>query len=201
MANTMEALRRALDFLDRYPHLEGSNLLKTESERLATALEKYNSKAEGVELSLKPDFSEVAALIEGRAKRLLTASFIKDFAKKYCSTVLTVSRADKRARTDLLMLAAKEQKLQELRDVLDDSRKYRHMLHRLMDEKANEIQAKILNMPAEEFKALVEANGLDVIRTGTGKVSTKADSRKKTLKHILRDKTADDLMAGLGKDA
>ncbi len=199
MGKIRNGLSNALAFLDRQPALEGSNLLKKESTSLANALEKYNAKTEEVELSLSPNFTEVAALVEGEAKSRVTTSFIKDFTNRHCSTKLVFQKSGKPARIALLLLAAREGRLDQLRQALDRSEKYREMYHHLMETKEDNIRAKILGMPATDFKGIVTAIGLDAPRIQSG-VSSSATARKQVLKQMLRDKKTDELMNGLGPD-
>ncbi len=200
MVRLSEALRKATDFIERRPNLEGSHLLKRESESLSKALEKYNRKAEEIDLSLAPYYAETAALIEGDSKNRVTTKFIRDFTKKNCSTPLVFERADKKARLALLILAAREGKLEQLRGALDQKEKYRERYHELLKSTPNEITVELMAMPAGDFSALVNAVGFDAPRTTKGAISTARDARKKVLKQILRDKTSEDLMIGIGED-
>jgi hypothetical protein len=200
MIKILDALKKALDFINRHPKLEGSQLLNKESESLASALGKYNSKAEEIELSLAPNYTETAVLIEGEAKSRVSVSFIKEFTKKYCSFQLVFQKADKKARTALLMLAAREDKLKELQRNLDQNQKYREMFHKLIGGKQSDIRAEIMNMPAKDFGGLVTAVALDAPRIKSGAVSSSKTAREKVLKQILRDKMSDELMIGLGRD-
>ena len=201
MAKIFEALNTAFDFLFRRPNLDGSTLLKKESETLGKALEKYNGKAGEIELSLMPDFAETAAIVEGDGKSLITADFIKDFTSRNCSSKLVVPKADKKARTALLMLAARENKLGLLKQQLDPIQKYRELFHTLMKQHEAAIKDKIYKMKPADFANLVKAAGLDAIKTSKGTVSTSKASRDKVLKQILRDKQSDELMTGLAQDA
>ena len=177
---------------------KGQTLLKKESTSLANALEKYNAKTEEVELSLSPNFTEVAALVEGEAKSRVTTSFIKDFTNRHCSTKLVFQKSGKPARIALLLLAARG-KTGPTSSRPFRSEKYREMYHHLMETKEDNIRAKILGMPATDFKGIVTAIGLDAPRIQSG-VSSSATARKQVLKQMLRDKKTDELMNGLGPD-
>jgi hypothetical protein len=201
MVKVLAALEQALKFIGRYPNLDGSHLLKKESASLASALEKYNSKAEEIELSFLPDYAETQSLIEGEAKKRVTADFIKKFTKKHCSTQLVFEKADKKARMALLLSASKDNKLHQLRQDLDQNQRYREMFQELGESSEGDIKVKILNMAAKDFTGLVVANGLDAIRTKGGAVSSSKLAREKVLKQILRDKMSDELIRGIGTDA
>lgn len=201
MARLTDALKKAEQFLTRHPSLEASTLLKKESATLIAALDKYSSKAEEIELSLTADFVVTADLVHGEAKNRVTKDFIRDFTKSHCSAPLVVVKADKKARTALLVLAAKDNKLPKLQELLDQSQRYREMLHQLLEKRESDIRQTILSMPSQDFGALVRAAGLDAPKTGTGAVSSSRKAREIVLKQVLRDKVSDQLMIRLGRDA
>lgn len=201
MTRLLEALSKAADFIERHPNLERSHLLKKESESLDKALEKYNQKSEEIGLSFAPNYAEAAALIEGDAKSRVTTAFIRDFTKKNCSSQLVLEKADKKARTALLMLAARDNKLEQLKTALDQKQKYRQIFQELLEATEREIKTRVMTIPAREFGSLVSAVGLDAPRTKSGSVSASKAAREKVLKQILRDKTSEELMVGIGQDA
>jgi hypothetical protein len=201
MVKVLAALERAVKFIGRHPNLDGSHLLKKESASLASALEKYNSKTQEIELSFIPGYAETQSLVEGEAKKRVTVDFIKKFTKKHCSTQLVFDKADKKARTALLVSAAKDNKLHQLQKDLDQNQKYRELFQELGELGEGNIKVKILSMAAKDFTSLVVANGLDAIRTKGGAVSCSKSAREKVLKQILRDKMSDELIRGIGTDA
>jgi hypothetical protein len=201
MTMLLEALKRAADFVERHPKLERSHDLKKESESLGNALRKYNAKAEEMALSFTPNYAETSALLEGEAKSRVTVEFIKSFTQKNCSSPLVCAKSDKKARTALLILAARDGKLEQLKKALDQNQKYRERFQRLLEAAETEIKTKLIAMPAGDFKGLVTAVGLDALKTQSGAVSTSKASREKALKQILRDKASEELMSGLGGDA
>jgi hypothetical protein len=84
------------------------------------------------------------------------------------------------------LLAAKDSKLEELRNKLDPDRKFRDLLHKLLESDDGTIEKKILNMKPADFKALVAANGLDAHRTSSGEISSAKASRMKALLTMRR---------------
>jgi len=197
MDKVREPLQRAHGFLERNPNLDGSRLLKKEATALVKALNRYNEKTKEVELSLTPDFAETAAILEGDGRRLVTPDFVRDFTGKHCSETLTFSKANKKERTALLLLAAQDGKLRILKKKIDPSRKYREMYQSLLNESETIVEQRILEMKAADFRGIVNSAGLDAPRIKSGAVSTSKASRKKVLKQILRDKTSEELMDGL----
>jgi hypothetical protein len=200
MSKLFEELKAATDFIKRRPKLEGSHLLKKESDSLLKALEKYNAKAGELDLSFTPGYTETAALIEGDAKSRVTVQFIKDFTRSHCSTQLVFEKADKKARTALLTRATRDGKLQKLQQVLDQRQRFRDMYHELLELADTEIKTRLLAMPAKDFCGLVTTIGLDAPRLKNSAVSASKASREKVLKQILRDKTSEELMSGIGGD-
>lgn len=201
MATVSDQIKRVTDFLKRQPNLDGSMLLKKESDALAKAAGKYAEKAENIELSLKPEYAETLALIEGDGKNIATTRFIKEFSATCCSRTLEFEKADKKARKELVDLAARENKLSKLKKALDPERKYREQIKELMKLDETTIASRILAMTAQTFKGLVEAVGLEATRTSSGAISTSKANKNKVLKQILHMKRSDEYLAGLDDDA
>jgi hypothetical protein len=149
------------------------------------------------ELTLKPEYAETLALIEGDGKPLATKDFIKKFSGENCSVTLSPAKVDKKARKELILLAAKENKLAKLKRALDPSRKYRELIKDLLELNDNEIADRISRLRPAEFKGLVEANGLEVARTKSGTISTSAANKTKAVKQILHIKRSDQYLSGL----
>jgi len=189
---------RVMGFLKRQPDLDGSALLRTESAALAKALEKYIHKAEEIELTLKPEYAETLALIEGDGRSLATKDFIKKFSADNCSVLLSPAKTDKKARKELVLLAARENKLGKLKKALDPSRKYRELIKELLQLTEQQIAKRISRLKPAEFKGLVETNGLEASRTGSGAISTSAANKTKVVKQILHIKKSDQYLSGLG---
>jgi hypothetical protein len=200
MSTVIAHVKSVLDFLKRQPDLDGSHLLKKESAALLKAVEKYLSRAEEIELSLCPDYLEAQALLEGEGKTLATVSFIKAFSRKHCSRSLAPVKADKKARSDLLLLAAADKRLSELKTALDPSKEFRDLMATLLKMGNGAITEQVLAMPAARFRCLVDANGLDAGRTAGGSVSTSKAARQKVVEQILHikasDRTLSDLVRG-----
>ena len=200
MKKIRESLQETLEFLNRYPNLDGSTLLKKEADSLWKALQKYNERAEEVGLSLTADFAETSSLLEGDGKNIVTPDFIKTFTRKHCSKILSFDKANKKERSELLLLAAKEKKLPILKKMIDPSKMYREMYQDIIKESTRGIEQKLLSMKPKDFQGLVNAVGLDAPRTKTGGISTSKTVRKNVLKQILRDKESDELMDALSGD-
>jgi hypothetical protein len=197
MAGVFESLEKACDFLRQHPDLDGSTLLKKETNALVKALGKFNEKAEEVKLSLTADYAEAAALLEGDGKPLATPAFIREFTKKHCTTTLSFSRANKRERTALLLRAARDGKLSILKELIDPSKKFRQMYQALLSKPTADIKREILAMKPAVFRGIVNAAGLSAPRTKAGAVSTAKTARKKVLHQIIRSKQSDKLMDSL----
>ena len=114
MDRILEPLERTFAFLKRNPNLDGSTLLKKEAITLVKALNKYNEKAEAVELSLTADYAEAAALLEGDGKSLVTAEFIRQFTSRHCTNTLSFNKANKKERTALLLQTATSMQLVQI---------------------------------------------------------------------------------------
>lgn len=198
MVKVIDSVARVMGFLKRQPDLDGSALLKNESTALAKALEKYIHKAEEIELTLKPEYAETLALIEADGKSVATKDFIKKFSGENCSVMLSPAKIDKKARKELVLLAARDNKLGKLKKALDPSRKFRELIKELLQLTENEVTARVAALKPAEFKGLVEANGLEASRTGTGTISTSAASKTRVVKQILHIKNSDQYLTGLG---
>ena len=186
MTEAHALIKRITDFMERQPNLDSSILLRSETQALCDAAKAYLAKAEEIELTLKPGYAETAALMEGDGKSIATVDFIRGFSKRYCSETLDPKRADKSARKALLLLAAEDSKLDELRNKLDPEKKYRELLQKLLESDDKTIKDRILSMKPADFKALVTANGLDAHRTSSGEVSSAKASRMKALLTMRR---------------
>ena len=186
MTDAHTLIKRITEFMERQPNLDSSILLKTEVQALCDAAEAYLVRAEEVELTLMPGYAETAALMEGDGRSIATVDFIRNFSKRYCTKILHPKRADKKARRSLLLLAAKDAKLEELRNQLDPDRKYRELAQRLLELDSKTIEKKILSMKSADFRALVTANGLDAHRTSSGQISCAKASRMKALFTLRR---------------
>jgi hypothetical protein len=197
MTRIRESVAQVMEFLKRQPDLDGSTLLKTEAAALEKAMQKYLQKAVEIELTLKPEYAETLALIEGDGKPLATKDFIKKFSSENCSVTLGPAKADKKARKELMLLAAKDNKLAKLKKALDPSRKYRELIKDLLELTEHEIAKRISSLKPAEFKGLVEANGLEVARTKSGTISTSASNKTKAVKQILHIKRSDQYLSGL----
>jgi hypothetical protein len=200
MDRILEPLERTFAFLKRNPNLDGSTLLKKEAITLVKALNKYNEKAEAVELSLTADYAEAAALLEGDGKSLVTAEFIRQFTSRHCTNTLSFNKANKKERTALLLLAARDKKLTILKKQIDPSKKYREMYQKLLSETEKVIEKQVVAMKAGDFRGIVNAAGLDAPRTRGGAVSTAKAARNKVLQQIIRSKQSDELMDNLAYD-
>jgi hypothetical protein len=200
MDKVLEPLEQAAEFLKRHPNLDGSRLLKKEATALVKALDKYNDKAQELELSLTPDYAETAALIASEGKSLVTPDFVREFTRKQCSTILDFNKINKKERDALLLLTAQNGKLQALRKQLDPTKKYRERFQRLLSESDEVIKLTIFAMKARDFQEIVKAAGLDAPRTKSGTVSTGKGAKEIVLKQILREKKSDELMERLSNE-
>ncbi|HTY23014.1 MAG TPA: hypothetical protein VMC85_07780 [Desulfomonilaceae bacterium] len=200
MDTVLEPLNRAFTFLKRYPNLDGSKLLEKEARGLIKALIKYNDKAETVHLSLIPDYAETAGLLEAEGKSLVTPDFVAEFTRKHCSRILSFDRINKKERTTLLLLAAKDGKLKDLKKQLDPTRKYREVFQNLLSEPAEVIRKKVVSMKSGDFQGMVKAVGLDAPRTRAGSISASKGAKENVIKQMLRDKKSDELMERLGNE-
>lgn len=198
MTRVIESVDRVRDFLKRQPDLESSTLLKTETADLVKALEKYLQKAEEIESTLKPGYAETLALIEGDGKSIATKEFIRKFSSENCSHTINPAKTDKKVRKELVLLAAKDNKLSKLKKALDPSRKYRELIKDLLHLTEHEITKRVSALKPAEFKGIVEANGLEATRTKTGTISTSAANKAKVVKQILHIKQSDSYLSGLG---
>lgn len=198
MTRVIEPVKRVMDFLRRQPDLDGSALLKTESAILVKAVDKYLQKAEEIELTLKPEYAETLALIERDGKSLATKDFIRKFSSENCSVTLTTAKTEKKARKELVLLAARDNKLAKLKKALDPSRKFRELMKQLLELTEQEIAARVSALKPAEFRGLVEANGLEASRTRGGTISTSAVSKTRVVKQILHIKRSDQYLSGLG---
>jgi hypothetical protein len=197
MALVAGLLAQAIEFLKRHPELDGALLLRKESTPLAKSLEKYLRQALDIELTLKPEYAATIVLVEGEGKTVATAEFIKKFTAKNCSRTLKPAKADRKARKELVMQAAQDDKLTQLRKALDPKRKYRDLMAELIRTSEDSIRSQVIAMAPVAFRNLVEANGLAVQRTSAGAVSTAKVNREKVVKQIVHIKQSDHYLAGL----
>jgi hypothetical protein len=186
MTETHALIKRIADFMERQPNLDSSILLRSEVQALCDAAEAYLTRAEEIELTLMPDYAETAALMEGDGRNIATVDFIRNFSKCHCTKMLNPKRADKKARRSLLLLAAKDGKLKELRTQLDPDKKFRDLLQKLLELDSKAIEKKILGMKPADFRAMVTANGLDAHRTNSGEISCAKASRIKAVLTLRR---------------
>jgi len=200
MGKVLEPLERASAFLRRNPNLEDSRLLQKEAAALVKALVNYNEKAGEIELSLTPDYAETASLLDSDGKPLATPDFVRDFTQKHCSVTLSFPKVNKKERTALLLLAARDKKLKILRQQLDPSKKHREMFQRLLGESDQNIRQKILSMKAADFQGLIKAVGLDAPHTQSGAISTSRAAKEGAIKQILGAKRSDELMDSLSNE-
>jgi hypothetical protein len=197
MALIAGLVAQAMEFLKRHPELDGALLLSKESAAVAKSLEKYLEQAHAVELTLQPEYAATIALVEGDGKAVATVEFIMKFTAKNCSRALKPHKADKKARKELVMQAAQDDKLIQLRKALDPKRKYRDLMAELIKKSEDSIKSQVFSMTPVSFRGLVEANGLDVPRTASGAISTSKVNRDKVVKQIVHIKQSDRYLAGL----
>lgn len=201
MSDMTALLSGALEFTRRQPQLSSSGQLKRESEALFKALEKYCSKADEIEVSLTSGFAETLTLIEGSGKAIATREFIKEFSGSHLSSALSPTKSDKKARRDLVILAAKEGKLKRLRIDLDPAQKFRKMLLDLLKQDDKAITEKVMNMTPNVFRGIVASNGFDATHTATGAISTSQPTRKKVLKQILHMAASERCLSSFGDES
>lgn len=185
MPKIAKEVQAVMEFFERRPSLDGSNLLKKESAALQKALNNLLAKAGEIELSLQPGYAETENLVEGTGKPLCNKDFMREFSHKHLSKNLNPSKADKKARQELLKLAAQDGKLDELRKALDPQKKYRDMLQDLMKRDDAAVKKRVMSMKPVDFRGIVTANGFEAPETKSGAISTAKSARAKVLKQIL----------------
>ncbi len=200
METLLIMLQRTAQFLRRRPNLDGSILLRREARHLLRALKAYVEKAEEVELSLSADYAETAALIEGEGREFVTPEFVREFTRTHCTETLSFDRVNKKERTELLRLAARNDKLQALKRHLDPKEQYRELFRRLICLPDDDIEAAVMSMASGDFRGLAAASGLNVPRTETGTLSASKTARNKVLGQILGEKRSNELMDQLESD-
>ncbi len=184
MSDLCTDLRKAVIFLEKSPKLARSSHLQEPSRQLSRSLTAFLAKADEIRLEETPDFPAVANLIEGEAKPLVSVAFMRDFAKTKMGKSFNPAGSTKATRAQFLRMAAQQGKLSELREALDPKRKYKELVIELLRKTRDEIASELSQMTAKDLTGLVDANGMDAPRTGTGLVSKSRASLKKILEQI-----------------
>jgi hypothetical protein len=197
MRDLSSSVEEVKAFLERQPGLQSSYDLRRESKALMLAIERFLDKAWELELTLSSGYAETAALMEGDCKSLASREFITSFSKNHCTKTLRPKRSDKRTRKALLIQAARDKKLKALRDALQPKKKYLEMFHDLLDLSDLDIEKRILSMKTTEMGAMARANGLEIMKTKTGRISGARRSRDLLIRQILEIKRSDESLDSL----
>ncbi len=184
MSDLCTDLQKAATFLEKSPKLARSSRLQQPTKQLSQSLTAFLARADEIRLEEMPDFPVVSTLIEGEAKSMVSVAFMRDFAKTKLRASFNPANSTKATRAQFLKMTAQHGKLSELREALDPKRKYKELVIELLRKERDEIVSELSQMTAKDLTGLVDANGMDAPRTGTGLVSKSKASIKKILEQI-----------------
>lgn len=197
MNDLLSSVCRVQALLNRQPQLAKSYELRLESIKLLSALDKFLTKALDLELTFSSVYAETASLLEGEAKNIATREFIRAFTRKRCSRTMNPKRVNKKVRKAFLIQVARDHKLHLLRDALQPKKKYIELLQDLLDMPEEAIQRRVLAMKTTDLISLARANGLDILKTRTGRASGSKKSKAFVIKQIIEIKKSDESLDSL----
>lgn len=193
----LESVGEVTSFIKRRPELQRSKLLEKETRDLEKALAGYLAKAQEIEITLSPEYSEALALMNGDGKSLVTGDFMAKFCAENCGGSWAPTKRGKDGKKEFLLLVAKKNKLGKLKKALDPGKKYRELLAEMLLLTEKEIQQRISTIKADAFRGLVETNGFEAARTGRGAISTARENKTKVATQIIHMKKSDQCLSGL----
>ncbi len=184
MSNLLIELEQAVEFLRKYPKLEGTDDLKSVSKKLSESLGKFLVKAEDMQLEQLPGFSEVSSLIEGDGKKIAKADFMNKFCRTHLRESLKATRADRATKRKFLRLVAKGNKLEELKKQLDPHQRFRDLFDELVRLDSDDLREKLSQLTPSDLTGLCKANGIKALMTATGMVSRRPKSLDQIVSQI-----------------
>jgi hypothetical protein len=197
MRNLSSSVDEVKAFLERQPNLESSYDLRRESKALINALDRFLAKAAEVEITLSSGYVQTAALMEGEARHLATRDFILSFSQRHCSRPVRAKRSDRKTRKALLIQTAKDGKLDALRKALQPKNEFADLLNDLLELSDEDISNRLFSMKTKDLGSLAKANGLEIMKTKTGRISGAKRSRQAVIRQILEIKRSDESLDSL----
>jgi len=189
MSNLVSDLKVISEFLEEHPNIENAAAFSKSKLALEKALKGFLIIVEELKLELQPLYPELASLIEGKGKALVSTDFMDDFAKIKLGMKFA-KKSDKKTRKEFLNLVAKANKLEDLKKQLDPNKPLRDEFVKLRQLDIQEIKKKLKEMKTRELTALLEASGVKFDKTKTGASKSK-DSLDKILSQIKNMKQSE----------